>query len=173
MKWHWYQAHQIHPPYLMPSNDPTDPKQWLAPSLMRRLAAIFYDAILVAALLLMAITLVVIPLDLIVGWENVDKESLRINPLYLTYLFCVMAGFHILFWMRGGQTLGMRAWRLRVVRNDGDALTFRDALLRYLSAIVSLAALGLGFLWVLIDRDNLAWHDRISRTRLVMIQKKK
>jgi len=157
----------------MPSNDPTDPKQWLAPSLMRRLAAIFYDAILVAALLLMAITLVVIPLDLIVGWENVDKESLRINPLYLTYLFCVMAGFHILFWMRGGQTLGMRAWRLRVVRNDGDALTFRDALLRYLSAIVSLAALGLGFLWVLIDRDNLAWHDRISRTRLVMIQKKK
>jgi len=60
-----------------------------------------------------------------------------------------------------------------VVRNDGDALTFRDALLRYLSAIVSLAALGLGFLWVLIDRDNLAWHDRISRTRLVMIQKKK
>ncbi len=140
---------------------------------MRRLAAMFYDTILVMAVLLMAMTLVVIPLDLIVGWDSVDKESLRLNPFYLAYLFCIMAGFHILFWMRGGQTLGMRAWRLRVVRDDGEGLNFRDALLRYLSAILSWAALGLGFLWVLVDRDNLAWHDRLSKTRLVMIQKKK
>lgn len=139
---------------------------------MRRLAAIFYDTILVIALLLMAITLVVIPLDLIVGWDSVDKESLRYNPFYLAYLFCVMAGFHILFWIRGGQTLGMRAWRLRVVRNDGAGLGFRDALLRYLCAILSWAALGLGFLWILRDRDKLAWHDRLSKTRLVMVQKK-
>ena len=173
MKWRWYQAHQMHPHLLMSSNDQRDPKLWAAPSLMRRMAAIFYDSILVIALLLMAITLVVIPLDLIVGWDNIDKDSLRVNPLYLTYLFCVMAGFHILFWMRGGQTLGMRAWRLRVVRNDGKALTFKDALVRYLSAIISLAALGLGFLWVLIDQEKLSWHDRISGTRLVMIQKKK
>ncbi len=156
----------------MPSNDTPDPEQWASPGLMRRLAAIFYDAILVMAVLLMAMVLVVIPLDLIVGWDNVDKEGLRLNPFYLTYLFCVMAGFHILFWIRGGQTLGMRAWRLRVVREDGAGLGFRDALLRYLCAILSWTALGLGFLWVLVDRDNLAWHDRLSKTRLVMIKKK-
>jgi uncharacterized RDD family membrane protein YckC len=156
----------------MPDNDQNNPQQWLAPSLMRRLAAILYDTILVAAVLLMAITLVVVTLDLVLGWDSVDKESLRQHPLYLAYLFCVMVGFHILFWMRGGQTLGMRAWRLRVVRNDGEPLTFKDALLRYLCAMLSLAAAGLGFLWVLIDRDRLAWHDRISKTRLVMLKKK-
>ncbi len=172
MKWPWYQALQMHPRYLMPSNDQTDPKRWAAPSLTRRMAAIFYDSILVIALLLTAITLVIVPLDLIMGWDNVDKEELRTHPLYLTYLFCVMAGFHILFWIRGGQTLGMRAWRLRVVRNDGGSLTFKDALVRYLAAILSLLALGLGFLWVLVDPDKLSWHDRISKTRLVIVKKK-
>ena len=139
---------------------------------MRRLAAIFYDSILVIALLLVAIALVVIPLDLIFGWENIDTDKLRYNPFYLAYLLCVMAGFHILFWMRGGQTLGMRAWRLRVVRDDGQGLGFKHALLRYLSAIISWAAFGLGFLWILVDKDGLAWHDCISKTRLVLIKKK-
>ncbi len=122
--------------------------------------------------MLMAIALVIIPLDLIFGAENVDPSKFRYNPFYLAYLFCVMAGFHILFWMRGGQTLGMRAWRLRVVRYNGQELSFKDAILRYLSAIVSLLAFGLGFLWILVDRDGLAWHDRLSKTRLVILEKK-
>ncbi len=141
------------------------------PGFLRRMAAILYDSMLVGALLLMAIALVVIPLDLVFGTQNLDIASLRYNPFYLAYLFCVMAGFHILFWMRGGQTLGMRAWRVRVVRNDGLGLSFRDAVLRYLSAILSWALFGLGFLWILVDRDGLAWHDRISKTRLVLIEK--
>lgn len=155
----------------MQNNAHSNPLQWATPGLLRRMAAIFYDSILIIALLLMAIALVVIPLDLTFGSDNINIARLRYNPFYLAYLFCVMAGFHILFWMRGGQTLGMRAWRLRVVRNDGTALNFKDALLRYLAAILSGAVFGLGFLWVLVDRDGLAWHDRISRTRLIMLKK--
>jgi uncharacterized RDD family membrane protein YckC len=83
-----------------------------------------------------------------------------------------MVGFHILFWTRGGQTLGMRAWRLKVLRDDGQPLTIQDALLRYVAAILSWAALGLGFLWILVDSDGLAWHDRISKTRLVILERK-
>ncbi len=149
-------------------NNNSNPEQWANPSLWRRLAAILYDSILVMAVLLMAMALVVVPLDLIFGTENFDANELRYNPLYLAYLFCVMVGFHILFWMRGGQTLGMRAWRLRVLRDDGQALTFKDALLRYFAAILSWAALGLGFIWILLDKEGLAWHDRISKTRLVL-----
>ncbi len=172
MKWHWFPTHQTRQHHPMQNNATPDPQQWATPGLMRRVAAIFNDSILVMAVLLMAMTLVVVPLDLILGWENIDKDSLRLNPFYLIYLFCVMVGFHILFWIRGGQTLGMRAWRLRVVREDGEGLGFRDALVRYLCAILSLAALGLGFLWVFIDRDKLTWHDRLSKTRLVIIKKK-
>lgn len=157
----------------MKNGDNQNPDNWETPGLARRLAAIFYDSVLVAALLLMAIALVVIPINLIYGGENFDASQLRSNPLYLAYLFCVMAGFNILFWMRGGQTLGMRSWHLRVVRADGQGLRFKDALLRYLAAILSWAILGLGFIWVLIDRDGLAWHDSISRTRLVLIKRKR
>jgi uncharacterized RDD family membrane protein YckC len=136
------------------------------------MAAICYDSILVMAVVLMAIALVVVPLDLVFGLENINNDRLRHNPFYLAYLFCVMAGFHILFWIRGGQTLGMRAWRLRVVRSDGRGLSFKHALLRYLAAILSWAVFGLGFLWVLVDKEGLAWHDRISKTRLVVLKKK-
>ena len=154
----------------MQNNSDTS-SQPTAPGFLRRMAAILYDSMLVGALLLMAIALVVIPLDLVFGTENLDIESLRYNPFYLAYLFCIMAGFHILFWIRGGQTLGMRAWRVRVVRNDGLGLNFKDAIIRYLSAILSWALFGLGFLWILVDRDGLAWHDRISKTRLIIQNK--
>ncbi len=156
----------------MTNNSPTNTQEWATPGLARRLAAIFYDSFLVAAILLVAIALVVMPLNLIYGGENFDASNLRSNPFYIAYLFCVMAGFHILFWMRGGQTLGMRSWRLRVVREDGQGLRFRDALLRYFAAMLSWTALGLGFIWVLIDKDGLAWHDRISKTRLVLIERR-
>ena len=147
-------------------------EQWTAPSLGRRLAAILYDSILVMAVLLMAIALITIPLNLIYGEDNFNPGVLRSNPFYIGYLFCVAAGFHVLFWMRGGQTLGMRSWRLKVLRDNGQKLRFKDALLRYVAAILSWAALGLGFIWVLIDKEGLAWHDRISKTRLVILKKK-
>jgi uncharacterized RDD family membrane protein YckC len=149
-----------------------NPDQWANPSLWRRLAAILYDSALVAAVVLMAMALIVVPIDLIFGSESFDAATLRSNLLYLAYLFCVMVGFHILFWTRGGQTLGMRAWRLKVVRDDGQPLKFKDALLRYFAAILSWTALGLGFLWVLFDKEGLSWHDRISNTRLVILKKK-
>jgi uncharacterized RDD family membrane protein YckC len=150
----------------------SNPDQWAQPSLWRRLSAIIYDSALVAAVLLMAMALVVVPIDLIFGSESFDAATLRSNPFYLIYLFCVMVGFHILFWTRGGQTLGMRAWRLKVLRNDGQPLKLKDALLRYFAAILSWAALGLGFIWILFDKEGLAWHDRISKTRLVILEKK-
>ncbi len=155
---------------MITSND-IDPGQWTTPSFWRRLIAIFYDALLVTAVLLMAVALVTIPLNLIHGQENFDATNLRSNPFYIAYLFCVMIGFHILFWMRGGQTLGMRAWRLKVIRDNGQNLRFKDALLRYFAAILSWVIFGLGFIWILVDKKGLAWHDRISKTRLVLIKK--
>jgi uncharacterized RDD family membrane protein YckC len=154
----------------MSNNSNTD--QWASPSLWRRLAAIVYDSALVAAVMLMAMALVVVPIDLFFGSESFDGATLRTNPFYLAYLFCVMVGFHILFWTRGGQTLGMRAWRLKVLRNDGQPLQLKDALLRYFAAILSWALFGLGFIWILLDKEGLAWHDRISNTRLVILEKK-
>ena len=72
-----------------------------------------------------------------------------------------------LSWRRGGQTLGMRPWRLRVIAADGTAPGWRALWLRYAVGTLSLALAGLGFWWAWFDRDRLAWHDRVSGTRMV------
>ena len=92
---------------------------------------------------------------------------------WMELLLMVIAafGYFGLSWRRGGQTLGMRAWRLRVVRTDGGVPAWRALGIRYVVAIASLAAGALGFLWSLIDRERRTWHDMASGTVLVRLPK--
>ena len=81
-------------------------------------------------------------------------------------------GYFGLSWRRGGQTLGMRAWRIRLVGKDGESACDWSALvLRFVVAGISLSAFGLGFLWSLIDRERRTWHDLASGTVLVRLPK--
>jgi uncharacterized RDD family membrane protein YckC len=147
----------------------TDLTQTRTPGLWRRFAAIFYDALLLTALLAFAAALVVVPLGK--GFA-INSNALSHHPLFRLYLFgLVPALFFCGFWLHGGQTLGMRAWRIKVVRTDGQPLTLWTALLRWLTAILSWTVLGGGFLWSLVDRERLTWHDRLSGTRLILLKK--
>lgn len=138
------------------------------PSLLRRLAALLYDGVLLLGLLMLAILLLIAPYDLIAA-----RPYPHGDPLYRTllqaYLLAVIGGFHVYFWTHGGQTLGMRTWRFRILRDDGAPLTIADASRRFAWAVLSLLPAGLGLWWCLLDRDGLAWHDRRSRTRPVMV----
>lgn len=98
--------------------------------------------------------------------ENIAPFSLL---QWLLWLGCwLLTGAYAVFsWQRGGQTLGMRPWRLRVVAADGSRLAASALWVRYAVATLSLAAAGLGFLWALFDRERLTWHDRVSHTRLI------
>ncbi|MDX1432080.1 MAG: RDD family protein [Gammaproteobacteria bacterium] len=131
----------------------------VGPGLGRRLAAIAYDSLLVAALLFAA-TALVLPLT---GGEAVRPN----HPLYTAYLLAVMAGYFGWCWTHGGQTLGMRAWHLRVVGLAGEPIGWRRALARFAAAALSLAPFAAGFAWAMVDSERLAWHDRLSGTRLV------
>ena len=66
-------------------------------------------------------------------------------------LLVVTAGYFVASWSRGGQTIGMRAWRLQVVADEGGQLTWTRASVRFAIALVSLGALGAGFFWSLFD----------------------
>jgi uncharacterized RDD family membrane protein YckC len=147
-----------------------DIDQAQAPDLPRRVAAIFYDLLLIAALLLLASAMVTLPVLFLFG--EAASSSLSANPLFRLWLALVPLLFYVYFWIKGGQTLGMRAWRMRLVRMDGSPVDLRGALLRCLGAILSLIPFGLGFLWMLTDPERLTWHDRLSGTRLVMLEKK-
>lgn len=93
------------------------------------------------------------------------------SPLQLLlWMTCwALTGLYaVLSWRKGGQTLGMRPWRLRVVSAGGLAPPSWRALgLRYTVATLSTLLVGAGFWWAWVDRDRLTWHDRASGTRLV------
>ena len=97
------------------------------------------------------------------GGEAVPPASGWYEALLLTAHFA----FFGISWTRSGQTLGARAWKLRVTAMDGGELTWRLAALRYLSAWLLLLPPGLGFLWAWRDPDGLCWHDRLSGTRMI------
>jgi uncharacterized RDD family membrane protein YckC len=134
-------------------------------SLLRRLASIVYDALVVTAVLLIAAVPVVL----------LAQETLSAYPgrlLFQAYLLLVVFVFFAGFWVHGGQTLGMRAWRLRLTNTVGGNISWKQATLRFGAALLSWLPAGLGFLWVLLDRDGCAWHDRLSGTRLRRVGKK-
>lgn len=133
-------------------------------SLLRRLGAILYDALLLLAVLFIA----TIPMLLV----NRGHPVAAADPVFQGYLILVSFLFYGWFWTHGGQTLGMRAWRIRLQTKDGNSISWTQALLRYLAAIVSWLVLGLGFLWSLVDKEKQTWHDRFSESVLVVLPKK-
>jgi len=87
--------------------------------------------------------------------------------LFQAYIFLVLGVYFIACWTRGGRTLPMQTWRMRIVRLDGGPVEIRRAALRYALAWISLLALGAGFLWAWLDRDRQFLHDRLAGTRIV------
>ena len=87
--------------------------------------------------------------------------------LFQAYLFLVLGIYFIACWSRGGRTLAMQTWRMRVVQRDGAPVGVGRAALRYALAWISLLSLGAGFLWAWVDRDRQFLHDRLAGTRIV------
>ena len=136
--------------------------------LLRRLGAMLYDGLLLLALLMVA-TGLFLPLT---GGEAISpRDNPVLEFVYRAVLALLTVGFFGIFWTRRGQTLGMASWRVRVEREDGARLTWGDALRRLAAALLSWLPLGLGFLWILVDPQRRAWHDRLSRTRVVVVPK--
>lgn len=100
------------------------------------------------------------------------KQNFIVHAIYQFYLLVICFIYYGGFWVHGGQTLGLRTWRLKLVSKDGGEITWVDALKRFASALLSLLCLGLGFLWAFFNRDKLTWHDRLSETRLIRVSKK-
>lgn len=97
------------------------------------------------------------------------------NIAFLAGLFISLSGFYVFFWMRAGQTAGMRAWRLKVVScsNTGSNPRFKQSVIRTLIAPLSLLVFGLGYWWRWLDKGGDCLHDRISGTRVIVTPPRK
>ena len=129
-------------------------------SLLRRIGAMLYDALLMLALLF----LTTIPFIAMRGGEPVEAGS---NLPYQITLAVIIFAFFVGFWSRSGRTLGMQSWGLRAETSDGQIPSVGQASIRFFASILSWLPVGLGFLWQLWDKEKLTWHDRLSGTRLM------
>jgi len=128
------------------------------PGFFRRLAAILYDLLLLIALLFVA-TALLLPL-------NAGEAFTTQQFFYPFYLLIISFLFYAWFWTHGGQTLGLRAWKIKVLTFDLKPINWKQALFRFAGAILSWGVFGLGFFWILIDKNHRSWHDNLSKTAL-------
>ena len=129
--------------------------------LIKRLAALFYDSLLLLALWFIGIAL-------LLPFTGGSAFSAN-NPFTTTYLLFISFFFYAWFWVHGGQTLGMRTWKLQLRNLRPGPISWVQALLRFTVAIPSGFLFGLGYLWQLVDRKKLSWHDRYSETMIVQL----
>ncbi len=130
------------------------------PGIIRRLACMAYDAMLLLGILAVALLL---PHVFIGHWLH----RVAAPSLLWAHLFLVLLVYFCWFWTHSGQTLAMKTWRIRVIERDGRPLQPLRALVRFLLCWPSIGLFGIGLLWALVDRDRQFLHDRLAGTRVV------
>ena len=136
---------------------------------LRRFGAALYDSLLLLALVMVVTSLLLF----LTGGKAVTVGDFGFwGYAYRVLLVLLIVGFFGVFWTRKGQTLGMLAWRLRVERDSGSLLSWSDTLKRLAAGLLSWGLAALGIFWLLVDRDRLAWHDRVTHTRVIVLPKK-
>ena len=125
--------------------------------LWRRFAAMLYDGFLILALWLVTLLIMVI----------FNRGDAVFGAVVQSILFLELFMFFTYFWIADGQTIGMKAWRLRLVMNSGRRPSLNQVTVRFIAACISFAALGLGYWWVFIDKRNRAWPDMLSDSQII------
>ncbi len=130
--------------------------------LFRRLFAIFYDSFLLLAILF-----------IVTAVANALNHGEAIEPGDSLYLLYVLAIFFLSylyfawFWIHGGQSLGMKTWRIQLQSSDHCKISWKTTAIRFVSALFSWGVFGVGFLWALFDKKNRCWHDLASNTVII------
>ena len=124
-------------------------------SLLKQFAAMIYDGFLIFAVLFLAAALAL----------PFNKGEAIESPLFSFYLLLTVFTFYAWFWHKSGQTLGMRAWKIRIVSEFGGNPSWGICYLRLMFALLSLLCFGLGYFWRLFKPYT--WHDRLSQTSIV------
>jgi len=155
----------------------------VAPALLRRVASALYEGCL-----LFGVTFLSGYLFITLSQSRYPMEPDRLVAFRL-YLFVVVGSYFVWFWRRGGQTLAMKTWRVRLVGADGQPVSWSRGMLRYLllwtptlpaaallvaypaaplsALLLLIVAIGVQWGWALVDRERQFLHDRLLGTRLV------
>ena len=129
---------------------------------LKRILALVYDSLLIVAIVLV--------LSLLLVFVNEGYPESGSIVSFIQFFILVFAGptFYTYFWITNiGQTTGMQAWKIKLVTKDGTELTKQKTMLRCLISTISFACFGLGYFWILYDKDNLSWSDILTKTKVI------
>lgn len=164
-----------------PGTEPDTGNTSIPAPLLRRVMAMVYDLLLLIALLFCTAglyTMVAVALsgdpppqqEVATGDVLTELQPVDLGFFILPLLAFVCIAFYTHFWRKDGQTLGMHAWKIKLVSSNGETPSYGQCLLRLLFANISFALLGLGYFYMLFDKDNKTWHDRLSKTEVLWLK---
>lgn len=130
----------------------------------RRLLSMLYEFLILIAVLFIA--------SFVFHLVFRDTSSLLFRPGLQLYLLVIAGTYFTWFWTHGGQTLPMQTWKLQIIGAGGDQVYLKQALARYLFAVIGIFFFGGGIAWALFDRDRQFLHDRLAGTRIVRLEGK-
>ena len=163
--------------WLIAKNMATNASEQATAGPLKRIAAMVYDSLLLFGVLFTATLIPSLVLDKNTTPQMANEQVLHELPPLMTgvsfqiYLLAITILFFCWFWKTSGQTLGMQAWRLKLEDYQGHRPTIWQCLIRLLAACVSISCLGAGYWWIWIDKDAMSWHDRLSKTRIIVLPK--
>jgi len=129
---------------------------------LKRILALIYDSLLIAAIVLV--------LSLLLVFINGGYPESGSFLSFIQFFILVVTGpiFYSYFWIvNKGQTTGMQAWKIKLVTMDETELNIKKTMLRCLISTISFAFIGLGYLWILYDKENLSWSDILTKTKVI------
>ena len=129
---------------------------------LKRILALVYDSLLIAAIVLV--------LSLLLVFINGGYPDSGSFLSFIQFFILVFTGpiFYSYFWIvNKGQTTGMQAWKIKLVTTDETELNINKTMLRCLISTISFAFIGLGYLWILYDKENLSWSDILTKTKVI------
>jgi len=125
----------------------------------RLLAIVFYDSAIVISLLILATMAAML--------SGLGGRTAMKDPFFTAYLLSIWFFYLAWCWHKGGMTVGMRAWHVKIEDENGNRPGWGKSAVRFLASLLSATAAGIGFLWVLRDSRKRSWHDIMSATRLI------
>ena len=132
-----------------------------SPSMIKRLATSIYELLLLIAIWLIAAGLFI---------ALFGDATVGIKRFLLQLFLWTMTGVYFVWcWKKSGQTLAMKTWKIQLVSQGGQPLTYKQLILRYTFASLGLLAACAGFLWMIFDREDLFLHDRLTGCRIVNV----
>lgn len=147
----------------------------LGAGFFRRIAACFYDFLILISVEMLAVCLALgltwiaiqfgLSIDGYIDMGDFLTRHPQVGPAFSFYIFAVAALFYTYFWVTAGQTIGMRAWKLEIVNELGGRITWTQGLIRF-----STACFGLGNLFVFFSKDNRAFQDLFAQSQIIHIK---